>query len=119
MLKCIPGINYYGKGQMNKKPKHVGTWVFAVTPQQEFMKWGKDGDTVFPYPPDDEEALAQAKYLSECPLHKTDIIFILHVFNNGQMKQFEYDPKEFNGAAHVGVYPMHDGDPGLATESSD
>ncbi len=82
---------------MNKKikpvgrfPNHVGTWVFACTPGGEFIKWGKDGDTVYPYPPDNKEAQLQARFLAESSIHKEDTIYILHVFDNGQMKQYSY-----------------------------
>jgi hypothetical protein len=74
-----------------KEPRHVGTWVFAATPQGDIIKWGKDGDTVFPYSPDDKEAVEQVKFLTESKLHKKDRLYIAHVFNNGQIKHFEWD----------------------------
>lgn len=73
------------------KPKHVGTWVLAVMQDGEITKWGKDGDTIFPYPPNDRQAVKQAKYLTGSKTHKDDRFYILHIFNNGQMKQFEFD----------------------------
>ncbi len=73
-------------------PKHVGTWVFEVD-GSEFTKWGKDGDTEFPFPPDDKDAIDHAKYISSGL--QTGELYILHVFDNGQMKQFVFDPKEF------------------------
>lgn len=76
------------------KPKHVGTWVLAVLDGGEITKWGKDGDTEFPYPPKSGEALAQAKYLAALPEHSEDTFYMLNVFDNGQMKQFEFDPAE-------------------------
>lgn len=73
-------------------PNHVGTWVFEVD-DSEFTKWGKDGDTRFPFPPDDRDAINHAKYLSEQP--NIGQLYILHVFDNGQMKQFAFDVNEF------------------------
>lgn len=65
--------------------RHVGTWVVACTAGGELIKWGQDGDTEFPYPPDDVEAKQQAHDLAK---ESNDAIYIVHVFNNGQMKQF-------------------------------
>lgn len=73
------------------KPKHVGTWVAACTKEGELIRWGKDGDTVFPYPPDDKEAKKQAKYVANSKIHREDSIYIIHVFDNGQMKQFSFE----------------------------
>src|SRR5262245_13539573 len=55
--------DYYPELLSQSQPKHVGTWVLAVLDCNELVKWGKDGDTEFPYPPDDQEAVEQAKYL--------------------------------------------------------
>lgn len=68
-------------------PQHVGTWVLAIS-DGELMKWGKDGDTIFPFPPDDKDAILTAKHLLKSKIHRYDTIYILRVFNNGQMKQF-------------------------------
>ncbi len=73
-------------------PKHVGTWVLGIM-DGELIKWGKESDTQFPFPPDDKEAIEQAKYLAINQEH--DTIYILHVFDNGQMKQFEFDLSEY------------------------
>ncbi len=69
-----------------KEPVHVGTWV-VMAPY--LTKYGLDGDSEFPYPPDDREALEQAKYLYDSD--RSSEIYLLHVFNNGQMRTFEYD----------------------------
>ncbi len=74
----------------SKKPKLAGIWVFACTPQGEFMKWGKDGDTVYPFKTK-AAALRQAEYISKSDSHVDDVIYILHVFDNGQMKQWYYE----------------------------
>lgn len=71
-------------------PKHVGTWVLVVE-GGELTKFGKDSDTKFPYPPDDKDALKEAKYQAT---EGDSTIYILHVFDNGQMKQFEYEEAE-------------------------
>lgn len=78
----------------SREPKKVGTWVLACTPQGELIKWGKDGDTVMPYPPDDKDAVDQARHVAADGAHKDDTLYILHVFDNGQMKQFEFDRSE-------------------------
>ena len=75
-----------------KKPKLVGVWILAVTPQQELIKWGLNGDTVFPFPPEDETIVRKcADNLQKSDTHKDDVFYILHVFDNGQMKQFTYE----------------------------
>ena len=69
---------------------HVGSWVVAITKQLDLIKWGIDGDTVKPYPPNSPEVLTQLKYLSSCKTHKDDRFYILQVFSNGQMRTDEY-----------------------------
>lgn len=81
--------------ELSMPTKLVGIWVLACTPQCELMKWGLGGGTEFPYPPDQEaEALAQAKYLDTSTANITHSIYILHVFDNGQMKQHHYTGDE-------------------------
>lgn len=66
-------------------PKHVGTWVLASV-NGDIIKWGKNGNTKFPYSPNDPEALEQAKYVDEtCD----GAVYLLQVFDNGQIKQDE------------------------------
>lgn len=85
--------SHTGESEMakSKEPKHVGTWVIGIE-LTEFTKWGLDGDTKFPYPPDDKAALEQAKYLATND--SIDDIALLHVFDNGQIKTIEFDPTE-------------------------
>jgi hypothetical protein len=77
------------------KPKHVGTWVFVII-EGSLTKYGKDSDTEFPCEPDDKEAIEIAKELATSDLHKCDPIYIAHVFDNGQMKTFEFNIHEFD-----------------------
>jgi hypothetical protein len=74
------------------KPKHVGTWVIGIL-DGEITKWGIDGDTEFPFKTDGE-AVKQAQWLASHPLHKDDLLYIVRVFDNGQMVQYYFDPKE-------------------------
>ncbi len=74
--------------KVEETPKEVGCWVACCTPELDFIKWGIDGDTIYPYPTY-EEALDQAKYLKEHPCHKTDKFYILVMFENGQMRTDE------------------------------
>ena len=84
-----------------KEPKHVGTWIMAVMPGGEITKWGKDGDTEYPYTPgrDDRAMLANVIFLSQQTEHQDDAFYILHVFSNGQLKQFSFDLREFDAMA--------------------
>lgn len=74
-----------------KKPKHVGTWVIGITNDGEMMKWGRGGGTEFPYGPRSKEPEEQARYLSKGEIHADDTFYIVHVFDNGQMKQFLFE----------------------------
>jgi len=69
-------------------PKHVGTWVMVVE-DGALIKFGKDSDTEFPCDPDDKEAVEIAVQFAKCNIHEH--IYIAHVFDNGQMKTFEYE----------------------------
>jgi hypothetical protein len=69
-------------------PKHVGTWVMVVE-DGDLIKFGKDSDTEFPCDPDDKEAMEIAEQFAKCDIHSH--IYIAHVFDNGQMKTFEYE----------------------------
>jgi len=71
-------------------PELVGIWVVACNSHREFIKWGLDGDTEFPFPPaQEDEALAQARYVTDSD--RLLRVHILHVFNNGQIKQFDFE----------------------------
>ncbi len=81
-------------GTNQQSPKLVGLWVVAVMgggdDVPELVKWGLDGDTEFPFPPAQEvEALAQARYIDSQEQYGR--VYILHVFSNGQVKQFDFD----------------------------
>lgn len=78
------------RGEWRVAPKLVGCWVVGVSPQQDLMKWGRDGDTEYPYGTR-EEALEQANYLKESIGHEEDRFYILNVFENGQMRTDEVD----------------------------
>ena len=67
------------------EPKHVGTWVVAVTREQDLIKWGRGGDTVYPHGPDERNALQCVRHLMASPLHREDVFYLLRVFDNGQM----------------------------------
>lgn len=69
-------------------PKHVGTWVMVVQ-EGDLTKFGKDSDTEFPCAPDDKEAVEIATQLTKCNLYEH--IYIAHVFDNGQMKTFDFE----------------------------
>jgi hypothetical protein len=73
---------------MKRKPKLVGVWVAAVTPQLDLIKWGKDGDTEYPYPTR-RQAVNQAQYLCSTDTHRDDRFYLLKVFDNGQMRTDE------------------------------
>jgi len=75
------------------KPLHVGTWVVCCTPEGDLIKWGKDGDTEFPFPPDDKDAQKQLNFLLNSKLHAKDVFYILHVFSNGQIKTWDTERK--------------------------
>lgn len=92
---------YHGIKTINIGPKHVGTWVVVIVNGGEFTKYGIDGDTEFPYSPDDLDAIhKQALYQSK-EADFNDTVYILHVFDNGQMKQFEFDPSLFEEGINV------------------
>ena len=82
------------KKKKNKEPKLVGVWVVAATPHGDLLKWGKDDDSIYPYPPDGIEASKQAKYLRDSPAYKDATFWILNVFDNGQIKQAEFIAEE-------------------------
>jgi hypothetical protein len=73
-------------------PTCVGFWVM-----EGLIKWGKDGDSVFPYPTE-EDARDQVAYLREehdkrpaRHLMRPLILCILKVFDNGQILTIEVD----------------------------
>lgn len=72
------------------EPVHVGTWVLAVDEMRDIVHWGADGETGMPYPPDDKDALAQAEFLWE----PDSPVWLMRVFDNGQVKTFEFEPAE-------------------------
>ncbi len=72
------------------RPKVVGWWAVEVTPQQDLIKFGQDGDTVRPYKTA-EEAMDQIEYLKENELDDKCRYYMLKVFNNGQMVTYEQD----------------------------
>lgn len=76
---------------MDNKPKYVGTWTVAVTDEGDLIKWGKDGGTEYPYHTD-EEANAQAQYLANTYNHMGDTLYLLKLFDNGQMVTFAVEP---------------------------
>ena len=54
----------------------------------------------FPFPPSQEdEALAQARYVAESD--RLLSVYILHVFNNGQIKQFEKAINQSGNMVHM------------------
>jgi hypothetical protein len=53
---------------------------------------GKDGDTEFPFPPDDVEAVKHARGLFESG--EESFLYIVRVFDNGQMVHYEFDPDQ-------------------------
>jgi len=70
------------------KPKIVGYWAVQVTPQMDLIKFGQDGDTIVPYKRPGA-AMAQLRYLKR---EEPDCrYYILRVFDNGQMKTFDYE----------------------------
>lgn len=87
--------------------KPVGFWV-VDTAGGECIKWGKDGDTEFPYPTE-EESLAQAAFVA-----KTDddaSIYILKVFANGQMVTMDFQPNEHCTECGAVLQPTVEGHP--------
>lgn len=71
-------------------PHPVGYWVMEGT--SDLCKWGKDGDTEYPFD-DKYEAARQAKYIHD-DYGGQQRVYILTVFSNGQMLTEEYDPQD-------------------------
>ncbi len=67
-------------------------WAVAVTPQQDLIKWGLDGDNKRPYS-SYKRAEEQLKDVQKSVLRtgKEDRYYVLRVFANGCMKTFEVD----------------------------
>ena len=73
---------------MDKNVKKVGIWVVASYQDGTLLKWGKNGDVQWPYPPDGRQAKKQMEHLAkEMPDNGW---YYLHIFNNGQMLTEEY-----------------------------
>lgn len=73
---------------MNNTPKLVGIWVVGITPEQDMITWGIDGDSIYPFP-NNKDAEDQVSYLMSSITHKNDRFYLMHVFNNGQIKLYE------------------------------
>ncbi len=73
-------------------PTHVGTWVFEIN-NDDFTKWGKDQGTEFPFPPDNVDAVKFVEGMCQVT-ENTSRFYLAHLFDNGQMKQFEFEPLE-------------------------
>lgn len=71
-------------------PQVVGFWV-VDTADSELIKWGKGGDTEFPYETE-VEALDQAAFLQQ--QNDDAKLWLLKVFSNGQIRTIEYIPEE-------------------------
>lgn len=78
-----------------KQPKHVGTWVIVVDTDQTITKFGTSNDTQFPFPPDDKEAKSHVKWLCEQKEFEKHLLYIVHVFDNGQIKQYDVERNDF------------------------
>ena len=72
-----------------EESKPVGYWVLS-SQTGELMKWGLNGNTVFPYSRL-EDAVEQAKALTEPTEAMGERFYIATVFSNGQMKTEEYE----------------------------
>lgn len=67
------------------EPKYVGTWVVCINTYLDLIKWGKDGDTVYPYPTK-SQANKQANWLRNQTGVTNEEYYLLHVYDNGQLK---------------------------------
>ena len=73
---------------VSTKPRVKGYWAIQITPQLEMIKFGVDGDCKFPHKRA-SQALAACRNLKEA---EPDCrYYILRVFDNGQMKTFDYE----------------------------
>lgn len=70
------------------RPRCVGYWVIQITPQQDLIKFGLNGDNKHPFK-HPVGAVAEVNYLKrQDPKSR---YFMLRVFDNGQMKTFDFD----------------------------
>ncbi len=76
------------------EPKLVGIWVVACTIQGDLIKWGKDRDSIHPYETM-KKAVEQANYLCKTKEHKNDAIYLLIIFDNGQMLTIDFEASTF------------------------
>lgn len=81
--------SFYPLIRQMEEPKPVGYWVMS-SQAGEIIKWGLNGNTVFPYSRL-EDAVEQAKSLTEPTEAMGERFYIITVFNNGQMKTEEYE----------------------------
>lgn len=69
-------------------PRCVGLWLVEVE-QNEVTKYGKNGDTKFPMPPNTpkKEIVAMVDHLRELS-DPNSRYYVFKLFDNGQMKHF-------------------------------
>lgn len=70
------------------RPHIMGYWAIQITPQQEMIKFGADGDTKYPHKTA-RQAITACRNLKESDPDCR--YYILRVFDNGQMKTFDYE----------------------------
>lgn len=68
------------------KPRIVGYWAIQITPQMDMIKFGENGDTVYPHK---TPGRAQAACFNLKAKEPDCRYYILRVFDNGQMKTFD------------------------------
>jgi hypothetical protein len=66
------------------KPKMIGCWVLAVTPQQEVIKYGRDNSDILPWP-DRDSSDSHVEFLMSQPEHANSQFYVLMVYNTGHM----------------------------------
>jgi len=73
----------------NSLPPVIGYWVGGVI-GNEFVHWGQDGNTIYPFQ-DQHEAALQAEHIQKDPNRvlaevSADTVYMITLFSNGQMK---------------------------------
>ncbi len=70
------------------KPHCVGYWAVQITPQLDLIKFGLEGDNKHPFKTA-AQAIAEVNHLKrQDPKSR---YFMLRLFDNGQMKTFDFD----------------------------
>lgn len=82
LLAVLTGIGPIAISRKEMEPVVIGYWVGGVM-GGEFVHWGQDGDTVYPFH-DQQEAVKQAEHIQR--VQPEDTVYMITLFSNGQMK---------------------------------